>query len=87
MNEYEMIRGNTRSSSSYTVAMCGTDMMKESGMPSLRAPEIAYQVEKEYGYSPEEIFSSVFYTNRTETFFNYYRKYMLMRAPGAKRGL
>ena len=53
-------------------------MMKESGMPSLRAPEIAYQVEKEYGYSPEEIFSSVFYTNRTETLFNYYRKYMLM---------
>ena len=77
MNEYEMIRG-VLEHSSYTVAMCGTDMMKESGMPSLRAPEIAYQVEKEYGYSPEEIFSSVFYTNRTETFFNYYRKYMLM---------
>ena len=67
MNEYEMIRG-VLEHSSYTVAMCGTDMMKESGMPSLRAPEIAYQVEKEYGYSPEEIFSSVFYTNRTETF-------------------
>lgn len=77
MNEYEMIR-DILDKSSYTVAMCGTDMMKESGMPSLRAPEIAYQVEKEYGYSPEEIFSSVFYTNRTETFFNYYRKYMLM---------
>ena len=73
MNEYEMIR-DILDKSSYTVAMCGTDMMKESGMPSLRAPEIAYQVEKEYGYSPEEIFSSVFYTNRTETFFNYYRK-------------
>ena len=33
MNEYEMIRG-VLEHSSYTVAMCGTDMMKESGMPS-----------------------------------------------------
>ena len=45
MNEYEKIR-DILDKSSYTVAMCGTDMMKESGMPSLRAPEIAYQVEK-----------------------------------------
>ena len=44
MNEYEMIR-DILDKSSYTVAMCGTDMMKESGMPSLRAPEIAYQVD------------------------------------------
>lgn len=76
MNKYEMIR-DILDKSNYTVAMCGTDMMKESGMPSLRAPEIAYNVEKEYGYSPEEIFSSVFYTNRPEAFFRYYRKYML----------
>lgn len=62
MNDYERIR-DILDKSSYTVAMCGTDMMKESGMPSLRAPEIAYQVEKEFGYSPEEIFSSVFYAN------------------------
>lgn len=43
----------------------------------MRAPEISYKVEREYGYSPEEIFSSVFYTNRTETFFRYYKKEML----------
>lgn len=71
MNDYERIR-DILDKSSYTVAMCGTDMMKESGMPSLRAPEIAYQVEKEFGYSPEEIFSSVFYANRPDTFFKYY---------------
>ncbi|MBC5659476.1 NAD-dependent deacetylase [Anaerosacchariphilus sp. NSJ-68] len=76
MNDYEMIR-DILDRSSYTVAMCGTDMMKESGMPSLRAPEIAYEVEKEFGYSPEEIFSSVFYVNRTEIFFKYYREKML----------
>ena len=76
MNKYEMIR-DILDKSSYTVAMCGTDMMKESGMPSLRAPEIAYKVETEFGYSPEEIFSSLFYTNRPETFFRYYREYML----------
>ena len=76
MNDYERIR-DILDKSSYTVAMCGTDMMKESGMPSLRAPEIAYQVEKEFGYSPEEIFSSVFYANRPDTFFKYYREWML----------
>ena len=76
MDKYQMIR-DILGKSSYTVAMCGTDMMKESGMPSLRAPEKAFKVEKEYGYSPEEIFVSVFYVNRTETFFKYYREEML----------
>ena len=33
--------------------------------------EIAYQVEKEYGYSPEEIFSSVFYIFIPFSFFVY----------------
>ena len=64
MDQYGMIR-EILEKSTYTVAMCGTDMMKESGMQSMRAPEISYKVEREYGYSPEEIFSSVFYTNRT----------------------
>ncbi len=73
---YSMIR-EILEKSKYTVAMCGTNMMKESGMPSLRSPEIAYKVEKKYKYSPEEIFASVFYTNRTETFFKYYRDEML----------
>ncbi len=36
MNDYELIR-NILDKSRYTVAMCGTDMMKESGMPSLEA--------------------------------------------------
>ena len=76
MDQYGMIR-EILEKSTYTVAMCGTDMMKESGMQSMRAPEISYKVEREYGYSPEEIFSSVFYTNRTETFFKYYKKEML----------
>ncbi|MCI8376054.1 MAG: NAD-dependent deacetylase [Lachnospiraceae bacterium] len=77
MDQYGMIR-EILEKSTYTVAMCGTDMMKESGMQSMRVPEISYKVEREYGYSPEEIFSSVFYTNRTETFFRYYKKEMLM---------
>ncbi len=73
---YGMIR-DILEHSKYTVAMCGTGMMKESGMPSVRAPERAYEVEKKYGYSPEEIYTSVFYANRTETFFKYYRDEML----------
>ena len=58
--KYRRVREALKSSR-YTVAFCGTGMMKESGMPSMRAPEIAYEVEKKYGYSPEEIFSSAFY--------------------------
>ncbi len=74
--KYGMIR-ETLEKSHYTVAFCGTGMMKESGMPSMRSPEIAYGVEKKYGYSPEEIFTSAFYSTRTETFFEYYRNEML----------
>lgn len=74
--KYRRVREALKSSR-YTVAFCGTGMMKESGMPSMRAPEIAYEVEKKYGYSPEEIFSSAFYATRTETFFEYYRDEML----------
>lgn len=84
MNDYELIR-NILDKSRYTVAMCGTDMMKESGMPSLRAPEIAYQVEQEFGYSPEEIFSSIFYVNRPETFFKYYREWDAEAPSGTER--
>ena len=76
MNTYETIRG-ILDSSSYTVAMCGTDMMKESGMPGMRSPEMSFKVEKEFGYSPEEIYTSLFLTNRPDTFFKYYREYML----------
>ena len=74
--KYSMIR-EALEKSHYTVAFCGTGMMKESGMPSMRDPEIAYEVEKKYGYSPEEIFTSAFYATRTETFFDYYRNEML----------
>lgn len=74
--KYERVRKELENSN-YTIAFCGTGMMKESGMPSMRAPEIAYEVEKKYGYSPEEIFSSAFYATRTETFFEYYRNEML----------
>lgn len=76
MCDYDRIR-EILDKSSYTVALCGTGMMKESGMVSVRAPERAYDIEIKYGYSPEEIFTSVFYTNRPEMFFKYYREEML----------
>ena len=76
MSVYDKIR-DILEESSYTVAMCGTDMMKESGMPGMRSPEMSFKVEQEYGYSPEEIYTSVFLTNRPHIFFKYYRDYML----------
>ena len=68
MNEYEMIR-DILDKSSYTVAMCGTDMMKESGMPSLRAPEIAYQVEKRVRvFSGRDFFICILYKPHRDVF-------------------
>ena len=86
MDKYEMIR-DILDKSSYTVAMCGTDMMKESGMPSLRAPEIAYQVEKEYGYSPEEIFFFRILYEPYGDVFQLLQKIYADAAPAAERRL
>lgn len=63
--------------SRYTVALCGSGILLESGRNALKAPEKAYDIEQEYGVSPEEIFSSVYYNNRTAKFFDFYRKEIL----------
>ena len=46
--------------SRYTVVLTGSGMMVESGYPLLRDGDESYEIEKKYGYSFEEIFSSGF---------------------------
>lgn len=43
--------------SSCTVALCGSGMMEEGGYIGVKNPDKAYDIEKKYGYSPEEIFT------------------------------
>ena len=67
--------------SSYTVMLGGSGMMKEGGYQGLKSPEQAYETEKKYGLSPEDIFTTVFYNNRTEQFFDFYRTEILGNIP------
>ena len=55
--------------SAYTVALCGSGMMEEGGFGAIKGGDRAYEIEQKYGYSPDEIFTSGFYTaNGAEVF-------------------
>lgn len=66
--------------SKYTVVLTGVEMMIENGYPALRDGFASYDVEKKYGYCPEEILSSVFYATRKELFFQFYKEEILKAA-------
>ena len=63
--------------STYTVALCGSGVVTECGQCTLKSPEMAYDMEEKYGVSPEEIFTTVYYHNRTAQFFEFYREEIL----------
>ncbi|SCP98107.1 SIR2 family NAD-dependent protein deacylase [Anaerobium acetethylicum] len=67
------------------VCLCGLGMNSECGFPDHRVPGEAYDIELKYGHSPEDLFSSLFYTVRTKQFFQYYKNEILCldREPGA----
>lgn len=65
--------------SKYTVAMSGMEMLLENGYPGMRDGEESYNIEQKYGYSVEEILSSVFYATRKELFFDFYKKEFLSK--------
>ncbi len=63
--------------SRYLVVISGSGMQRERGHKSLRDPERAYDIEAKYRYSPEEMFSSVFYNTRIEPFYQFYKEEVL----------
>lgn len=63
--------------SRHTTVLSGYGMLSESGYPVLRDGEASYEIEEKYGYCPEEIFSSSFYSTRTEQFFEFYHDVIL----------
>lgn len=65
--------------SAYTVALCGSGVVKECGQRTLKAQQMAYEVEEQYGVSPEEMFTTVYYHNRTAQFFEFYREEILKK--------
>lgn len=52
--------------SSYTVAICGSGMMEEGGYIGVKFQERAYDIEKKYGVSPEELFTGSYFNTRPE---------------------
>lgn len=63
--------------SQYTVILSGSGMMAESGYLGIKTAEKAYEIERTFGESPEEIFTSVYFNNRPAQFFEFYRQEIL----------
>ena len=65
--------------SNYTVAICGSHMLEECGLYGLKSQEHAFQMEAKYGFSPERIFTNIYFTNRTAQFYDFFRAELLSK--------
>lgn len=63
--------------SEHVVVISGLEVVLEAGLNGVRAEQIAYDIEQEYGYSNDEIISSEFFSRRVNTFYDYYKKIIL----------
>lgn len=68
---------NLLDSSKYTVALCGSGILKECGYPGMLSLDVAYDIESRYGNSPEYIYSGAYYNTRPEKFFEFYKSEIL----------
>lgn len=73
---YDVLR-NAISNHNNIVFLSGIGFVRELGIPYYTDDEEAYDVEKSYHYSPEDLFSSAFHSTRPELFFRYYRERIL----------
>ena len=67
----------TLSKSGRVVFLGGAGTSTESGIPDFRSSEGVFAATREYGYPPETLLSRSFFLKHTETFFEYYKKYLL----------
>ena len=67
----------TLSKSGRVVFLGGAGTSTESGIPDFRSNEGVFAATREYGYPPETLLSRSFFLKHTETFFEYYKKYLL----------
>ncbi|HEX3026127.1 MAG TPA: NAD-dependent protein deacylase [Clostridia bacterium] len=60
------------------VAFTGAGVSTESRIPDFRSSGGIYEaIEKEYGYPPEVLLSHSFFTAHPDTFYDYYKKYLI----------
>ena len=59
------------------VVLAGMNITYDVGLNGVSAEHIAYDVEEKYGYSNDEMASSLFYTRRAELFYKYYKEVIL----------
>ncbi len=59
------------------VVLSGIEVMRETGLNGVNAEHIAYDIEQKYGYSNDEIVSSLFFSRRVDVFYKYYKEIIL----------
>lgn len=59
------------------VAVLGIEMLVEGGGYDLDSNDENYRVEEEYGFSPEDMLSSIFFNAKVEKFYRFYKKEVL----------
>lgn len=59
------------------VLVSGSEVTRETGLNGVRAEHIAYDIEEKYGFSSDEIVSSLFLSRSVEKFYDYYRNIIL----------
>jgi NAD-dependent deacetylase len=60
-----------------TVFFGGAGTSTESGIPDFRSGDGVFQAIKQFGYEPEVLISHNFFLRHTETFYEYYKKFLL----------
>lgn len=63
--------------SGHVVCLVGIGAAMECGAINLANQDVAYMVEEKYHYSPEEIYSTGFYSARTDFFYRFYHDEIL----------
>ena len=64
-------------SSSKIVFFGGAGVSTESGIKDFRSKDGLYQLQSKYGCPYEEMLSSTYFFNNTDTFYNFYREMMI----------
>lgn len=64
-------------SSKNIVLVSGSEVIHETGLNGIRAEHMTYEVEEKYGYSGDEIVSSLFFSRQVEKFYDYYKNIIL----------